>query len=96
MDRAQQGAWRGSTQLGFEFVPDQNGEFKVGWYPLVVTNVDDKRVSAAMAYLDLATRRRPNLGPTQTFVQRLLSRAGVASASPQRSMEPCANFAPTR
>jgi hypothetical protein len=26
----------------------------------VVTNVDDKRVSAAMAYLDPAVRRRPN------------------------------------
>jgi 5-(hydroxymethyl)furfural/furfural oxidase len=63
----------GLTQLGFEFVPDQNGEFKVGWYPLVVTNVDDKRVSAAMAYLDPATRRRPNLEIlTRTFVQRLL------------------------
>ena len=55
MVRAQQGARaRVSPQLGFEYVPDQNGEFKLGWYPLVVTNVDDKRVSAAMAYLDPA------------------------------------------
>jgi len=64
---------QGLTQLGFEYVPDQNGEFKLGWYPLVVTNVDDKRVSAAMAYLDPAVRRRPNLEIlTQTPVQRLL------------------------
>ncbi len=63
----------GLTQLGFDYVPDQNGEFKVGWYPLVITNVDDQRVSAAMAYLDPATRRRPNLAlMTQTHVQQLL------------------------
>ena len=52
---------QGLTQLGFEYIPDQNGEFELGWYPLVVTNVDDKRVSAAMAYLDPAIRRRSNL-----------------------------------
>ena len=63
----------GLTQLGFDYVPDQNGEFKVGWYPLVITNVDDQRVSAAMAYLDPATRRRPNLAlMTQAHVQQLL------------------------
>jgi 5-(hydroxymethyl)furfural/furfural oxidase len=63
----------GLTLLGFPYVPDQNGEFKDGWYPMAVTNVDDRRVSAAMGYLDPATRRRSNLRLlTDTTVQRLV------------------------
>ena len=63
----------GLTQLGFSYVPDQNAEFKDGWYPMVITNVADQRVSAATAYLDPATRRRSNLTIlTRTTVQRLV------------------------
>ncbi|WP_250475898.1 GMC family oxidoreductase N-terminal domain-containing protein [Caballeronia sp. GAFFF1] len=40
---------------------DQNGEFGDGFFPGAFSNEDDKRVSTAIAYLDEATRKRPNL-----------------------------------
>jgi len=46
---------------GFVHLPDQNGDFGDGWFPLVHSNHDERRVSAATAYLDPATRRRANL-----------------------------------
>ncbi len=46
---------------GLKFIADQNAEFEDGYFPVTVNNKDDHRVSAAMAYLDRATRARPNL-----------------------------------
>lgn len=46
---------------GMEFFDDQNGGFKDGYFPMTVSNLNDERVSAASAYLDLATRARSNL-----------------------------------
>ena len=46
---------------GYEYLPDQNGEFRDGYFPLTMSNAYDRRVSAAIAYLDGATRARPNL-----------------------------------
>jgi 5-(hydroxymethyl)furfural/furfural oxidase len=46
---------------GLPFMKDQNAEFEDGIYPPAFSNRDDQRVSAAAAYLDTATRRRPNL-----------------------------------
>ncbi len=46
---------------GLKFLPDQNGEVDDGFFPATVNNLADHRVSAAMAYLDRATRARPNL-----------------------------------
>ena len=40
---------------------DQNGEFEDGIFPPAFSNRDDRRVSTATAYLDAATRARPNL-----------------------------------
>ena len=40
---------------------DQNGDFADGLFPTAFSNRDDARVSAAAAYLDAATRARPNL-----------------------------------
>ena len=40
---------------------DQNGEFEDGIFPPAFSNRDDRRVSTAVAYLDDATRARPNL-----------------------------------
>ncbi|HEY1609400.1 MAG TPA: GMC family oxidoreductase N-terminal domain-containing protein, partial [Paraburkholderia sp.] len=46
---------------GFASLLDQNAEFGDGYFPGAFSNLDDRRVSTAVAYLDAATRSRPNL-----------------------------------
>lgn len=46
---------------GFTYLPDQNGEFKDGYFPLTISNAYERRVSAAIGYLDPGTRQRSNL-----------------------------------
>jgi 5-(hydroxymethyl)furfural/furfural oxidase len=60
-------------EAGFEYLPDQNGEWKNGYYPITISNAYERRVSAAIGYLDPATRQRPNLKiSTDTQVAELL------------------------
>jgi 5-(hydroxymethyl)furfural/furfural oxidase len=49
------------AEMGFEYIPDQNGEWKDGYFPITISNLYDRRVSAAIGYLDPATRMRKNL-----------------------------------
>jgi 5-(hydroxymethyl)furfural/furfural oxidase len=46
---------------GYQYVPDQNGEFQDGYYPLAMSNLYERRVSAAIGYLGSAVRQRENL-----------------------------------
>src|SRR4029078_8693202 len=48
-------------EAGFKFLPDQNGEFVDGYFPVTHSNQDEQRVSAAMGYLDRETRKRASL-----------------------------------
>jgi 5-(hydroxymethyl)furfural/furfural oxidase len=58
---------------GYAFLPDQNGEFVEGYFPVTHSNHAEQRVSAAMGYLDSETRRRANLTiSTDTQVKELL------------------------
>jgi 5-(hydroxymethyl)furfural/furfural oxidase len=58
---------------GFKFLPDQNGEFVDGYFPVTHSNAEERRVSAAMGYLDSETRKRANLTiSTDTQVKALL------------------------
>jgi 5-(hydroxymethyl)furfural/furfural oxidase len=58
---------------GVPYLEDQNGEFRDGYFALTHSNVYERRVSAAIGYLDPATRQRPNLTiSTETQVARLL------------------------
>ena len=58
---------------GFKFLPDQNGEFTEGYFPVTHSNEAEQRVSAAMGYLDRETRKRANLTiSTETQVRELL------------------------
>lgn len=58
---------------GFEYVADQNGEFRDGYYPLAMSNLYDRRVSAAIGYLGATVRQRDNLSiSTNTQVCELL------------------------
>ncbi len=52
---------KGLRANGFAQLQDQNGEFGDGFFAGAFSNLDDKRVSTAIAYLDEATRKRPNL-----------------------------------
>jgi len=58
---------------GYAYLPDQNGEFVDGYFPVTHSNQDEQRVSAAMGYLDRETRKRSNLTiSTDTRVSELL------------------------
>jgi 5-(hydroxymethyl)furfural/furfural oxidase len=58
---------------GFGYLPDQNGEFVEGYFPITISNAYDRRVSAAIGYLDPVTRQRPNLTVlTEAPVRELL------------------------
>jgi 5-(hydroxymethyl)furfural/furfural oxidase len=58
---------------GHAFLPDQNGEFVEGYFPVTHSNQAEQRVSAAMGYLDRDTRKRTNLTiSTNTQVKQLL------------------------
>jgi 5-(hydroxymethyl)furfural/furfural oxidase len=58
---------------GYPFLPDQNGEFVEGYFPVTHSNASEQRVSAAMGYLDSETRKRANLTiSTDTMVKELI------------------------
>jgi 5-(hydroxymethyl)furfural/furfural oxidase len=59
---------------GFPYVEDQNGEFVPdSYFPITISNLYDRRVSAAIGYLDNGTRLRKNLTiSAETQVMALL------------------------
>ncbi|MBI4183871.1 MAG: FAD-dependent oxidoreductase [Proteobacteria bacterium] len=68
--RAVAEAWRSA---GYSYHADMNGSFVEGYFPVPCSNADNQRVSSAIAYLDAATRGRPNLRVLPgTVVRRLL------------------------
>ena len=61
------------AEAGLPYLPDQNGEFVDGHFPVTISNAYDRRVSAAIGYLDPGTRLRDNLTiSTDTQVSELL------------------------
>ena len=46
---------------GYDYLADQNGEFRDGYFPITISNAYERRVSAAIGYLDPGTRMRENL-----------------------------------
>ncbi len=64
---------RAFEAAGFHYLPDQNAEFVEGYFPITISNAYDRRVSAAIGYLDPVTRQRANLTiSTNTQVRELL------------------------
>ena len=62
---------------GYDYLPDQNGEFRDGYFPLTISNAFDRRVSAAIGYLGPTVRQRLNLEVRdRTQVERLLVEDG--------------------
>jgi len=63
---------------GYEFIPDQNGEYKDGYFPIPISNLYERRVSAAIGYLDPGVRLRKNLTiSTDTVVKGLIVEGAV-------------------
>lgn len=63
---------RAFSDAGYEYLPDQNGAFRDGWFPITISNAEEQRVSAAMGYLNAQVRQRPNLTiSTNTQVKAL-------------------------
>lgn len=46
---------------GYRNIEDQNACFEDGWFPMALSTNRRQRISAAMGYLDVATRARSNL-----------------------------------
>ena len=46
---------------GWEYIQDQNAEWQDGYFPITISNAYERRVSAAIGYLDPGTRLRENL-----------------------------------
>jgi 5-(hydroxymethyl)furfural/furfural oxidase len=64
-------------EAGYQYLPDQNGEFRDGYFPITISNAEESRVSAAIGYLDAETRKRPNLTiSTDTQVKELVFENG--------------------
>jgi 5-(hydroxymethyl)furfural/furfural oxidase len=77
---------------GYRYVPDQNGEFQDGYYPLAMSNLYDRRVSAAVGYLGATVRQRDNLTVlTDTQVSELIFEdtqcVGIRALVGQQQME---------
>ena len=48
-------------EAGWEYILDQNAEWQDGFFPITISNAYERRVSAAIGYLDPGTRLRENL-----------------------------------
>ena len=48
-------------EAGWEYILDQNAEWQDGYFPITISNAYERRVSAAIGYLDPSTRLRENL-----------------------------------
>jgi len=60
-------------RAGFKRLADQNGHFEDGYFPITISNENERRASAAMGYLNADVRKRPNLTiSTETQVTELI------------------------
>ncbi len=60
-------------RAGYKHLPDQNGFFEDGYFPVTISNANEQRVSASIGYLNAEVRKRPNLTiSTRTQVTELL------------------------
>ena len=58
---------------GYAYRADQNAEFEDGYFPIAISNLYDRRVSAAIGYLTPTVRQRPNLTIlAETRIKRIL------------------------
>jgi 5-(hydroxymethyl)furfural/furfural oxidase len=71
--RFTRGFVRAAAEEGWRDLRDKNAMFSDGYFPIAVANAENRRVSAATAYLTAAVRARPNLTILgETRAERLL------------------------
>ena len=70
-------------EAGYDYIEDQNGEYKDGYFPITISNLYDRRVSAAIGYLDTEHAAPPEPDDLGRDAGRrsCCSRAPAASAS---------------
>ncbi|MEI9927518.1 MAG: GMC family oxidoreductase N-terminal domain-containing protein [Sphingomonas sp.] len=73
---------------GFPFIADPNADFRDGHLVLPHSSLPDRRMSSAAAYLDAATRARPNLtiAPDSEAIELLIHgrrATGIVAATPR-------------
>lgn len=49
------------AEAGYDYIADQNGEYRDGYFPLTISNAYERRVSTAIGYLGPGIRQRENL-----------------------------------
>jgi len=82
------------ARRGYPAIADYNGEFGEGQSSMPMANFKDRRVSASMAYLPAAVRRRPNLTVvSDTTVERLRFEEGRVSGVTARTASVTREFA---
>src|ERR1700744_3298952 len=60
-------------RAGWKYIQDQNAEWQDGYFPITISNAYERRVSAAIGYLDPGTRLRENLSiSTDTQASELI------------------------
>ena len=60
-------------RANYKYLPDQNGFFEDGFFPVTISNAEEKRVSASIGYLTDDVRNRDNFYlSTHTVVTELL------------------------
>ena len=65
-------------RANYNYLPDQNGFFEDGFFPITISNMDEQRVSASIGYLTADIRSRDNLHiSTRTSVTELLFEENV-------------------
>ncbi len=74
---------------GFDYLEDMNGDFADGYFPVTISNIDDRRVSANVAYLTREVRARDNFAILDETEVRTLDFSGrvLRSVSVRRGSE---------
>ena len=62
---------------GYRYMEDMNAEFADGYFPISISNIDDRRVSANVAYLTAEVRARRNLDILDLAEARTLTLEGA-------------------
>ena len=69
---------------GFKYIADQNGGFEDGYFPLTMSNLYERRVSAAIGYLGASVRQRENLSISTRTEDRKSTRLNSSHYSRSR------------
>ena len=87
-------------RAGYKYLPDQNGFFEDGYFPVTISNANEQRVSASIGYLNAEVRKRSNLDDLHAHAShraavrgsQLRRRQGVRERATARSSAAARSF----